>query len=232
VTERDWLEATDPTEMLAFLQGKASVRQLRLFVCAACRRVWHLLADERSRHAIEILEKVADGLASSDELNAARTGADAAVEFASWAANASRAAFSATIAVRSALVWGETPKALVNAENAIACANDPKYGPGYNAGKKAERQCQVALLRDIVGNPFRPVTLAPALVTSLAAVIAQTAYRERSESGVLDPASIAALGDALEEAGCTERTVLDHLRDRSAVHVRGCFAVDAILGRS
>jgi tetratricopeptide (TPR) repeat protein len=35
--------------MVEFLNGRASERKLRLFACACCRRVWHLLADPRSR---------------------------------------------------------------------------------------------------------------------------------------------------------------------------------------
>jgi hypothetical protein len=38
------------------------------------------------------------------------------------------------------------------------------------------------------------------------------------------------LGDALEEAGCSDTTILDHCR-QPAEHVRGCWLVDRILGR-
>jgi len=39
------------------------------------------------------------------------------------------------------------------------------------------------------------------------------------------------LADALEEAGCAETALLDHLR-APGPHVRGCWALDHILGRS
>jgi hypothetical protein len=42
---------------------------------------------------------------------------------------------------------------------------------------------------------------------------------------------IYALADALEDAGCTDAAILDHLRDPGP-HVRGCFAVDLVRGKS
>ena len=47
-----------------------------------------------------------------------------------------------------------------------------------------------------------------------------------------DFAAAPILADALEDAGCTEAAILDHLRDPAAVHVRGCWAVDLVLGKS
>jgi hypothetical protein len=38
------------------------------------------------------------------------------------------------------------------------------------------------------------------------------------------------LADALEEAGCDERAVLDHCRGPGP-HVRGCWALDLVLGK-
>jgi hypothetical protein len=39
------------------------------------------------------------------------------------------------------------------------------------------------------------------------------------------------LADALEEVGCTDAGLLGHLRGPGP-HVRGCWAVDLLLGRS
>jgi len=95
----------------------------------------------------------------------------------------------------------------------------------------AERAAQAAALRDILGNPFRAVALDRAWLTPQVVALAQAAYDQRTlPAGTLDSARFAVLADALDEAGCTKADVLDHLRG-SGPHVRGCWALDLLLGR-
>jgi hypothetical protein len=39
------------------------------------------------------------------------------------------------------------------------------------------------------------------------------------------------LADALQDAGCASDDLLGHLRDPHATHVRGCWALDLVLGK-
>jgi hypothetical protein len=98
-----------------------------------------------------------------------------------------------------------------------------------------ERFRQAVLVRDIFGNPFRPVAIAPAVLSWNDAVVvrlAQAAYQERHlPAGTLDNGRLAVLADALEEAGCTDAGILGHLRGPGP-HVRGCWAVGLCLGKS
>jgi hypothetical protein len=90
------------------------------------------------------------------------------------------------------------------------------------------RAPQCALLRDIVGNPFRTTTIDPdwgAWNDGIVLRIAQAIYEERA----FDRMPI--LGDALENAGCAERAILDHLRSLGP-HVRGCWVLDLVLGKA
>src|SRR5262245_9281795 len=85
MTEAEWTTCEDPRAMLKWLWGKASDRKLRLFASACCRRVWKELEDERSRQAVIVAERFADGLATSKQLQRASDAAHAV-----WAAERRR----------------------------------------------------------------------------------------------------------------------------------------------
>jgi hypothetical protein len=97
---------------------------------------------------------------------------------------------------------------------------------------RTEEAAQAGLLRCIFGNPFCPVALDRSWKTPTALAIAQAAYEDRIvPAGHLYSDKLAVLADALEDAGCTDADLLGHLRGPGP-HVRGCWALDAILGKS
>jgi hypothetical protein len=100
------------------------------------------------------------------------------------------------------------------------------------ATTEAERGVLCALVRDLFGPlPFRPLALAPAWRTAHVLALANDASDNRIlPAGHLDPQRLGVLADALEEAGCTDADILDHLRGPGP-HVRGCWAADAILAK-
>ena len=90
---------------------------------------------------------------------------------------------------------------------------------------------KAALLRDIFGNPFCPISIDPAWLTPTVVQLSQTAYEERQmPSGQLDPTRLSVLADALEDAGCDSQEMLSHLRSPGP-HVRGCWCIDLLLGK-
>src|SRR5262249_46312473 len=88
-----------------------------------------------------------------------------------------------------------------------------------------------ALLREIVGNPFRPIGLDASWLAPPVPALAEAAYQQRVlPVGHLDPLRLAVLSDAMQDAGCYNDDVLTHLR-RPGPHVRGCFLLDALLAK-
>src|SRR5690242_19433223 len=82
MTEADWLACQDPVRMLEYVRWHwhGSERQGRCFGAACARRAWDLLADDRSRQAIETAERRAEGRVTEPELREARRRAYAVVE--------------------------------------------------------------------------------------------------------------------------------------------------------
>jgi hypothetical protein len=213
---------------LAYLRAQGRDRKLALFACGCCRRVWHLLADGRSRAAVEALEKYADGLASDAELGQAAAAAGDANHTS--VGKGPPAASHAALAVCRALA-GDAKGAAGWAVYAVAAAatagheyGTPAWSAAYKAVYKAEQQAQKALLNEVTGDPFRQAASDSAWLTPAAVKLARSIHVEQSFD------RLPALADALEEAGCTDAEVLSHLRGPGP-HVRGCWAVDLLLGR-
>jgi hypothetical protein len=212
VTEAEWLTCTDPQPMLQFLRGKVSDRKLRLFAVACCRRIWHLLTDERSRNAVDVAEGFADGKRSDDEMKRAATESLAVLE--STNASAPRAARWTAI-YNPASLCGCINTALVrNLRGQIlrepAILADPD---------------QTAILRDIFGRQcFRSVHVTAASHSATVKTIAIAIYEDRAFD------RLPFLADALEEAGCMDAEILNHCR-QPGEHWRGCWVVDLILGK-
>jgi hypothetical protein len=61
--------------------------------------------------------------------------------------------------------------------------------------------------------------------------LACAAYTERTQpTGPLDVDRMFILADAIEDVGCSDSAILSHLRG-SALHFRGCWALDLLLDK-
>jgi hypothetical protein len=223
MNEAEWLRCAGPSPMLEFLKGKVSERQLRLFASACCRRVWGLIG-EKGRKGVEVAEQYADGTRCQRTLCRAWTAAQAEARKVKKRA-AECASLAAARAVAPDRRWEPTRLNASAAALAAAWAVKCRHR-GSNEALSAESKAQADLLRDIF-NPWLP-SIPPALLAwndGAVARVAQMIYQD-NEFGDLP-----ILADALEEAGCTNADILNHLRSPGP-HVRGCWAVDLLSGRT
>jgi hypothetical protein len=246
MTEEEWLKCTDPQAILRFLRGKTSDRKLRLFAVACHKRVWHLLSDKHDcRKTIEFAERLADGLASTNELHGHAWGKQESVSwvvlYKAWDAAENALDFGAGTAREAVLRMD--PEKCKERENAFNAAwVNHRLGEAMRIadaampiewvakGKSAwteERASQCKVLREVFGNPFRSPAIDSAWLAwngGTVPKIAQPIY----DDWAFDRLPV--LADALEGAGCTDADLLGHCRG-SGPHVRGCWAVDLVLGR-
>jgi hypothetical protein len=249
MTEREWLEGTDPKQMLRYLRDKASDRRFRLAAIACCRRIWHWMTDERSRAAVEFAERYADvGVARRKGRPGIVKAASAACQEAETEAQRTKDGLryascmirvNATHAATTTLegrAWLAADWASGFSANATGwdrrIHSDPETLPAWDpSANRPEQEQQAHLLRDIFGNPFRPATLDPICLTPTVQSLATAIYEQPAlPEGTLDPARLAILADALEDAGCDNGEVLGHCRSPGP-HVRGCWLIDLILAR-
>lgn len=225
MTEPEWLACQKLTPMMAFLRRHGNKRKFYLAGCAAVRLVWDQVTEAVCRNCVETAERYADGEATRDELSRAFRRADASTPALRQAPGPRRTRADRDYAAMRGAVYAAMPDGAYEA--AFSAMQEAAL-----AGKRGHlwtRQCD--LLRDIF-RPFRPPSFDPARATGSIMQMARGAYAERETShGWLDPGRLAILADALEESGATSMELLDHLRDRS-LHVRGCWALDMILGKN
>lgn len=212
MTAGEWEDIADPVAMLEALRGRVSGRKITLFAAACCRHDQILMSDRRSRRAVEWAERWADRTAKPDD---ARSPTDGDCFLMAAAANHCLAAGS----------WayeGDDERAFDLAAETAEILRE-----GTASQRHVIAAVQAKLLKELVGDPNNSFAIESAWLTwngDTVLKLAQRIYEKRAFEDLL------ILGDALQDAGCSDARVLRHCYERS-LHVRGCWLVDQLLGK-
>ncbi|HYH67329.1 MAG TPA: hypothetical protein VD866_21710 [Urbifossiella sp.] len=246
MSEDDWTACADPQLMLMLLRSRraATDRKLRLFACACCRRVWGRFPHPLNRDLVEAVEDHPDGRFEDEAIHTAGVGSSSVEsDFrgvpAYWVAKYLGRGFYKMTAFESAALVACKAMALDDQEygNRVADALFWTAPRGEVAAEhvslpapvpdvvQVEAAAQAGLLREVFGNPFRPVVFEGEWRTEAVVGLARGMYEARD----FGPAPV--LADALEDAGCADADILSHCRGPGP-HVRGCWVVDAVLGKA
>lgn len=221
MTENDWLTCNDPAEMLKFLRGRITERKLRLFAIHTGRR-WdeqnvRLQNRPEFRAALDLADRMAEDICPEVEVSRVR---DALNRWSStWAGGQTN-----YTGFNAATHFISTP---VRFEAALTVSTEwcrlAGTTPNTSVGTEALRQAR--LLQEMFGNPFRPVACDELWLTTDVLAMAKGIYQDRA----FDRMPI--LADALQDAGCSTDSVLNHCRAEYYPHVRGCWVIDMLLGK-
>jgi hypothetical protein len=223
MTEAQWLACEDPSKVWVAVGEGTSERKLRLLGCACCRLVWRLMRSRRCQKAVELAEGYADEPVNPSALERAARSVWNLVNLNR--SNETNVRWAALYTSALGVMAGPADRAEAVLQSVLAARG------GFPVTQATRDPALCGLLRDILGNPFRPATVSQSYLTPTVAALAQAAYDERTlPSGHIDLTRLAILSDALEEAGCSDSAILSHLRS-AGPHVRGCWALDLILGK-
>jgi hypothetical protein len=245
MTETEWLTAAHPWDMIAFASGTTTNRKLRLFACACCRQVCNDFLPPLVLRAVAAAEAFADREISADTLaqvrevvagivgDANREDARAGTGYLSHVLGACLSICSGAdvmelaqdTAHSCAFAAGDVAIYVADYQTRPGRTRRP-LGPDERPPEIAhERAIQADLLRDIAGNPFQSLEMQPEWFTDTAVALARQMYDSREFS------AMPILADALQDAGCDDDDILNHCRE-AREHVRGCWVVDLLLGKS
>ena len=232
MTEARWLTAADPRDMLQHLTWRGSERKLRRYCVEAVRPFIDCFFHPTSWATLAVAEEVAEGRGGEQEVVKARQEAWAAFPFPGLttthlqivAARAAARTVEPDASKASEWTSNEIRSLFADREEEKFETDDEQYD-AYFRGQAVGNSLLANLLRDIFGNPFRPVAVDPAWLTETAVGIARGIYEDRAFE------RMPILADALQDAGCEDAEVLSHCRE-PGTHVRGCWVVELMLGRS
>jgi hypothetical protein len=225
MTESQWLVSSDPQEMQIQLVKLRKHGQRRTdLLCLACvRLVRHLIEDEGAKQAFAWLEE------HPGERSRPFGRGHVRELFHEQALGLYDAHHRREMSVSGAAIhvaydlWADWYSfAFPNLDDYFTDADAPYLG----ALREDPHAYLPAIMRDIFGNPFRPVTFSPSWRTDTALALARQMYESR------DFGAMPILADALQDAGCDSDDVLSHCHDEKVTHVRGCWVVDLVLGKA
>jgi hypothetical protein len=214
MTEEEWLTSDDLSAMLECVPFHGMRRRRRLVACACCRALWELLNDRRCRRALREVEEYADDIDNESLRMNAHKLADAAFSELGISLDFSSAAMCAVVCVADQTI---PPNLYGNVAYAMRGISQLEC--------MSVQQLERNAFRDIFGNPFRPVAFSPAWRTDTVLSLAGQMYDSR------DFGAMPILADAVQDVGCDNEDILNHCRDTSLTHVRGCWVVDLVLGK-
>jgi hypothetical protein len=207
MTEAEWLACTEAWQPLLYVRQYASVRRLRLVAAAYARWLQSLPAYANDRPFADLIEEVADQPKSRDELELRAYGLPGSGWLLSHALGPDDTVGQAV----SKLVWYAQ-----GTEQELSQCRQPAHAR------------MIRTLREIFGNPFCATPVSSSWLAWHGGAIpkmAQSIYDSRAFD------RLPLLADALEDAGCDNADILSHCR-MPGEHVRGCWVVDLLLGKS
>jgi hypothetical protein len=212
MSEDIWLSSHDPVAMLNFLNADPADRKPLLVVLAYIERIWDITVPCPIREWADQAKLIVDGHGDRAAFEASEV--QACHYLAGWNPYYLREGISpaATVALNALFFFAQ------------AEGDDWEPVGQSSAAALLEYAVQADLVREVFGNPLRPVAFEPIWLSPEVDALARRIDSEQRFD--LMPA----LGNALEVANCTETTVLDHCR-RPGGHVSGCWVVDSLLGR-
>ena len=230
MTEEQWLTAKTIQDLDLWRTANKRFRKHRLFAAACCQRAVTLVADKRLDLIVVAAEDFADEQLSWDQIKKVRkTLAAIRREFATDRFGPKESLGDAVEALTEATDREPGGSFGAHTKAKFAFGASARHSIDFNEMERRwqlEESVQILLAFDIFGNPFRPVAFDPNWQTSTAVGIARTMYDAR------DFGAMPILADALQDAGCEDDAILNHCRDAKQVHVRGCWVVDLVLGKS
>jgi hypothetical protein len=239
MTEAEWLRSKTLRRIVNYLIGKTSDRKHWLFVASFWRNGRSPFLEEMREHVAYMAELLADDLVLPKYNKAIFDSIEEQIEFyvaeqdfenAVYLRDFREILFPGVTQRWRATYWGED----IALQAAVAGAKErgfraTRWVTSFRAPHLPD------MLRDIIGNPFHRVTISSTWRSwndGIVVRLAQAAYDECIlPAGALGNTRLLILADALEEAGCTDGQILTHLRS-GGEHYRGCWVLDALLGRS